>query len=113
MLDYIPSSLPNIEREFIVQVFTRFDGAEIIPEVPLIVRVDVDAPITLPAVEIYLYNVTGHETIGFHYNPLFKNMSAQRQGAAQEQRKPGMPKEKKLGSCVRLFLMLAIASQVF
>ena len=46
LLDYIPSSLPNIEREFIVQVFTRFDGAEIIPEMPLIVRVDVDALIT-------------------------------------------------------------------
>ena len=95
LLDDIPISFPSKEREFIVHVFTRFDGPEFIQEVPLRICVDVDAPITLPPVDIYLYIVTGQDTTGVHYNPMFKNMRLPRQGAAQEQRKPGVPKQQK------------------
>ena len=51
-------------------VFSRFDDDDISPD-DLAIEIYTDPIYSIPPLEFFLYNTTGKQTTGYHYDPVF------------------------------------------
>ena len=70
-LDYYGKSGVDRSRGVRVIVFSRFDGEDINPEDSAI-EISMNKSVAILPLDMFLYNTTGKQTTGYHYDPVFQ-----------------------------------------